>query len=58
MTFGEKIREARITLKLTQKQLADKRDEINTKYSDICKRLAKESNSIVVAIDYFNSTIK
>lgn len=28
------------------------------KYSDICKRLAKESNSIVVAIDYFNSTIK
>lgn len=28
------------------------------KYTDICKSLAKESNSIVVAIDYFNSTIK
>lgn len=27
-------------------------------YSDICKRMAIECNSIVVAIDYFNSTVK
>ncbi len=32
MTFGEKIREARITLKLTQKQLADK---IGAKHNSI-----------------------
>lgn len=28
------------------------------KYSDVCKRVAKESNSVVVAVDYFNSTVK
>lgn len=28
------------------------------KYSDICKKMATESNSVVIAIDYFNSTIK
>lgn len=28
------------------------------KYSDICKNLAKKTNSIVLAIDYFDGTIK
>ena len=28
------------------------------KYSDICKKLAKETNKLVVAIDYFGSTVK
>lgn len=28
------------------------------KYSEICKNLAKKTNSIVLAIDYFNGTIK
>lgn len=28
------------------------------KYSSICKRIAKETKSIVITIDYFNSTIK
>lgn len=28
------------------------------KYSNICKKIAKETKSIVITIDYFNSTIK
>lgn len=28
------------------------------KYSEICKNMAKETNSVVIAIDYFDSTIK
>ena len=28
------------------------------KYSSICKRIAKETKSIVITVDYFNGTVK